>query len=254
MPQNARTATYLGPTPYLQSADSPFEGLHFEYFHLETFEDGLLNTPGIGINYGTVASPQPAVDSVDADDGSVDGSGVGGHSWHSGYATNVLTFTFGAAALGSLPTHAGIVWTDSADPFFDSVSLEAFDATGASLGIFGPFLLGDGNKFGQTAEDRFLGVVEPRGISAFKISTQTSRDWEVDHLQYGFAVLPTISKVGDNVVVKWRQSSTLWTLQVASNLSAPDWSDTTNAPVLAEGYWTVTNPATGFGQFYRLRR
>ena len=32
--------TFLGPTPYLGAADSPFTGLAFSYFHRETWEDG----------------------------------------------------------------------------------------------------------------------------------------------------------------------------------------------------------------------
>ena len=51
LPQ-AATAQLLLPTPYLAfdnaaagAARSPFRALSFRYFHLETFEDGALNTP-----------------------------------------------------------------------------------------------------------------------------------------------------------------------------------------------------------------
>jgi hypothetical protein len=83
---------------------------------------------------------------------------------------------------------------------------------------------------------------------------QSSRDWEVDHLQYGFAVLPTISKAGSNVVVKWPQSTNNWTLQVADHLSSANWSDATNAPTHLDGYWTVTTGAMGLSKFFRLRK
>ncbi len=40
--------TFLGPTPYLSAADSPFaEYLDGPDFYLEDFEDGELNTLGI---------------------------------------------------------------------------------------------------------------------------------------------------------------------------------------------------------------
>jgi len=55
---NLRSQTLLGPTPYLSFVDSPFNPLQtsggFAYFHLETFEDGLLNTPGVSANTGSV--------------------------------------------------------------------------------------------------------------------------------------------------------------------------------------------------------
>ena len=181
-------AQYTGPTPYLSFADSPFNGPAFTTFFLEDFEDGALNTSGVTVDTGIVLGPGVFTDSVDGDDGALNGTGAGSHSFYNG-ATGSLTFTFSAAALGGLPpTHAGIVWTDvgaSATPGFDGVSFEAFDAASVSLGIIGPFLLGDGSASGQTAEDRFFGVTNAGGISAIRISMATSTDWEVDHLQYG---------------------------------------------------------------------
>jgi hypothetical protein len=91
-----------GPTPYLQSADSPFNGVAFSYFHLETFEDGLFNTPGVTASSGVVNPPNVFVDSVDADDGVVNGSGsTSGYSFYP-MATS-LTFTFfdGSARIAS---------------------------------------------------------------------------------------------------------------------------------------------------------
>jgi hypothetical protein len=176
-----------GPSPYLQPADSPFNGLSFTYFHLETFEDGLLNTPGATASGGVVNPPNTFVDSVDGDDGVINGSGsLLGYSFYP--ISTSLTFTFDAAVLGSLPTHAGLVWTDigynSPTPYFGPVSFEAFGPLGASLGLIGPFALGDGMDQGQTAEDRFFGAFNTDGISAIRITTNTN-DWEIDHLQYG---------------------------------------------------------------------
>jgi PEP-CTERM motif len=180
-------AILLGPSAYLQPADSPFNGLSFTYFHLETFEDALLNTPGVTASGGVVNPPNTFVDSVDGDDGSINGSGsLLGYSFYP--ISTSLTFTFDAAVLGSLPTHAGLVWTDigynSPTPYFGPVGFEAFGPLGASLGLLGPFTLGDGTDQGQTAEDRFFGAFNADGISAIRITTDTN-DWEIDHLQYG---------------------------------------------------------------------
>ena len=110
--------TFLGPTPYLSFDDSPFKGGSFGYFYLETFEDHLLNTPGVSADSGGVTSVVfgPLIhDSVDADDGAIDGSGLKGDSYFTASGATGVRFTFSAAALGSLPTSAGIVWTDHRD-------------------------------------------------------------------------------------------------------------------------------------------
>ena len=182
-------AMFLGPTPYQSFSDSPFRGAAFSYFHLEDFEDGGLNTPGVTVSAGIVLHPASLTDSVDGDDGAIDGLGTGGHSWFTAGSISNITFTFSGAALGRLPTHAGIVWTDvgfsalgiGVDPF----TFEAFDATNASLGVIGPFDLGDGSAAGGTDEDRFFGVTHVGGLSSIRITAGTSVDWEVDHLQYG---------------------------------------------------------------------
>ena len=184
-------AGYLGPTPYLSFADSPFSAQSFDYFHLETFETGSPSVPGVSLpSLAVVLSPGPLTDSVDSDDGSIDGFGTGGHSLYTNFGSASLRFTFNAGALGGiLPTHAGIVWTDvgvaTSSTGFGSVSFEAFDQFGASLGVIGPFVLGDGSAMGGTAEDRFFGVTNAAGISAIEIRMPDSSDWEVDHLQFG---------------------------------------------------------------------
>jgi hypothetical protein len=189
----------LGPTPYLSDADSPFRGLPFSSFFLETFEDGELNTLGVSASGGFVLAPSGLTDSVDGDDGSFDGSGNLGSSWYSGNSLSALTFSFDAAALGAAPTHVGIVWTDVGNVFSGStgigdVTFEAFDLSGTSLGLISSQALGDGNATGATAEDRFFGFVHLGGISRFTISTTNSVDWEADHLQYG--IIPTPGVVG----------------------------------------------------------
>lgn len=181
-------AQLIGPSPYLAfdnsipgagTAISPFSGLSFgNYFHLETFEDGLFNTPGVVSSSETIIVPGSITDSVDADDGLIDGFGIDGHTLF-GDGPSGIFFNFVAGALGGLPTHAGIVWTDG----FGTVTFQAFDAQGQLIGTLngdhpGPTISG------ETDEDRFYGVIAPGGISSIFISN-SSGGIEVDHLQYG---------------------------------------------------------------------
>jgi hypothetical protein len=177
----AAAQTFIGPTPYLSKNDSPFiTSINAGTTFLETFESGALATPGVTASTGVVVAPSGITDSVDADDGTIDGSGTGGHSFFSGDGATGITFTFDATTLGHLPTQVGIVWTDGAG----TTTFEAFGPGGASLGTIGPVAIADGSISGTTAEDRFFGVTNPAGISAIKISN-TSGGIEVDHLQYG---------------------------------------------------------------------
>jgi hypothetical protein len=184
----AAAAQLVGPhpgpaTPYLGFADSPFAGLAgFGYFHLETFEDHLLNVPGVTASAGGVTSvvfgPQ-IHDSVDEDDGVLDGSGLLGDDYFSSSGPTGISFTFDAAILGSLPTHAGLVWTDGANEIF----FEAFDAFGVSLGALGGGHA-NGSFNGEAEDDRFYGAVHAGGISRIFIRSG-SAGIEIDHLQYG---------------------------------------------------------------------
>lgn len=182
----ARAApTPYGPTPYLSAADSPFNAIGFGYFYRETFEDHLLNTPGVSANAGGVTSVVfgPAVhDSVDADDGVIDGSGLLGDSYFLADGSSGVKFSFNAGVLGALPTHAGIVWTDGAGAItfkvFGANGLESYSATYNGIP--------DGSFAGGTAEDRFFGAFDASGISAIFISNSAG-GMEVDHLQYGAA-------------------------------------------------------------------
>ena len=173
-------AVLLDPTPYLSFADSPFNAQTFDYFYLKNFEDGVLNTLGVTINQGFLSNSF-AADSVDADDGIIDGSGLNGKSlWH----PDSITFSFDSGILGKLPTHVGIVFTD--DTPGGLITFEAFDKNGISLGTKSANL-GDNSFYGTTGEDRFFGVIYPEGISKILINDNNSpNNLEVDHLQYGF--------------------------------------------------------------------
>lgn len=175
----------LTPVPYVKKADSPFTGVKFpSYFHFEDFEDGLLNTMGVTSDVGTHSKPfGNLVDSVDEDDGAVDGKcGSNCDSWFFGNGVSGITFTFDAIALGSLPTHVGIVWTDGGASC--DMTFTAYDASNAVIGTKTLTQAGDAQNTGQVAEDRFFGVVASGGVKAIKV-TNTSGGIEVDHLQYG---------------------------------------------------------------------
>lgn len=180
-------AINLGPSAYLSAADSPFTPAAYGYFHLEDFEDHAFNTPGVSASSGGVTSvvfgPQ-IHDSVDADDGSIDGSGLKGDSYFSSAGATGITFTFSALVLGALPTDVGIVWTDGGAG--SSVTFRAYGANNEWLFTHTVSGFADGFNNGGTAEDRFFGVQNAAGVSAIFIST-SSGGIEVDHLQYGGA-------------------------------------------------------------------
>jgi len=179
-------AALIGPVlPYLGFNDSPFKGLSFSYFYLETFEDNLLNTPGVTASTGAVVGPGTFVDSVD-------GGGDAGRSFFTLNGVGGITFTFDKAVLGKLPTHVGIVWTDGDAP---KRTFKAFDQNNVLLGT----IIDSTQKFFSTGGDddpknyRFFGVTNPGGISSIFINND-SGGIEVDHLQYGFAAgVPELS-------------------------------------------------------------
>jgi hypothetical protein len=178
-----RAQTYLGPKPCLSRADSP---LHLTKPALEDMEDNTFDLLGVSFDNGAVYGPASNCDSVDADDGLIDGSGTNGHSFFYHYGNVGITFTFDDSVIGSLPTSAGVVWTDGG--FNTTVYFEAFDANGGSLGQIGPFAIADGSNAGETAEDRFFGIADRDGISAIKI-WNVSGGIEVDHVQYSVGAL-----------------------------------------------------------------
>ncbi|MEG3890759.1 hypothetical protein QT973_09950 [Microcoleus sp. Z1_A1] len=196
---------FFDPLPYWAfnnpsagSAISPFSPVRFTYFHLEDFEDGALNTPGVTVSeFATTDIATTFSDSVDGDDGVIDGQARGNSSsLFSNLRTSSFTFNFSANALGGqLPTHAGIVWTDigrngggtpRSGDLLNNTLFEAFGPLGESLGVIGPFSLGDESISRTTSEDRFFGVVNQNGISSIRLSMPGKNNWEVDHLQYGF--------------------------------------------------------------------
>ena len=179
--------TLYGPMPYLSFADSPFTGAGLDYFYLEDFEDGLLNTPGVTASAGFSTKPTwPAsvTDSVDGDDGVIDGFGNNGNSWFAADGATGVTFTFNPVVLGGFPTQVGIVWTDGTNP----VMFQVYDGSNNFLASVTAYSIADGVYTGTTAEDRFFGMEYSGGIGKIILSNGSS-GIEMDHLQYG-GVIP----------------------------------------------------------------
>ena len=180
---NAAT-THFGPSAYLQSGDTPAGFACAEcVLSIEDFEDNSLD-PFLTIDHGQILPPNfvsgmgPSTDSVDGDDGAVDGSGLDGYSYFSGNRRD-LTITF-----DSLVKSAGLVFTDG-DNASTNIRLEAFDINGGSLGVIDAGDLADDSFNGQTAEDRFLGFQDMDGsISSIKISMDAGSGIEIDHIHW----------------------------------------------------------------------
>ena len=196
--------TFLGPTPYLSAADSPFPIGSNSTFHLEDFEDdpgcvpgpgslcggGKLDAPGVRSIYGSTGHGI----SVDADDGMIDGSGADGASATAApvFFTPLSTFVafqieFDADVLGYYPTAVGIVLTDGAG-FLSGLTVHDADGNVMNYGT------GDIDLDPHaTSDDRFVGVLNPDGISMLMFGktildatpTNTPR---IDHLQFGVLV------------------------------------------------------------------
>lgn len=184
MTTGASAQTLLGPTAYGSFDDSPFKGTSFSQFHLEDFQDGERNTPGLGVvGQGVVYTTTPGglADSIEF---TPNGSSFYGPSGGAG-----LTFLFDADVLGALPTHAGLVWTDG----LGLITFEAFDQNGVSLGtVTGNHA--DSSFYGTTIDDRFYGAIHDGGISKIFIKS-VSGGIEVDHVQYGIAGNPPANVV-----------------------------------------------------------
>lgn len=184
-------AAVIGPTAYTSQADSPFTPANFSYFYLEDLEDDAVNTTGLtasgsGLCVAGSTAVALALPGCFANSGLTDSVGNGGNGnvgrslWANG--PTGITLDFSAAALGSLPTAVGLVWTDGTN----NIRFEAFDANGVSLGV----VTGnhaDDTFFATLADDRFYGATNAGGISRVIIQSGGG-GIEIDHIQYGGGV------------------------------------------------------------------
>ena len=178
-------ATFWGPTPYKQESDVPADfGCQLCddcALVIETFEDDDATDLGFVIEGGRVIPPgfnsglMNLTDSVDGDDGVVDGSGSLGYSWYNPANSVIVHLPAGVKA-------AGLVWTDG--DIGSSAIFEAFDLDGNSLGQVGPDQFADDFFTGQTDEDRFYGVKNDAGLSRIVITNVGGLGIEIDHVMY----------------------------------------------------------------------
>ena len=171
-------APYIIPYHYLSKADSPFLAeISAGSMYLEDFEDGDFDTPGLTQSGSITTAGATLTDSVDGDDGAIDGSGLNGRN-----IFGLGTLEFDPNVLGDYPTRVGVVWTDGGQGALTTI--EAFDRFGASFGKQ-TYQFADGFITGETAEDCFVGAVHPSGISRLEIKNLQG-GLELDHIQYGF--------------------------------------------------------------------
>ncbi|MGB0133395.1 hypothetical protein [Dokdonella sp.] len=180
---SASAAEFFGPLPYL-SAESTPSGFASGPTFIETFEDRSLDRR-ISASASSIQPPGSITDSVDADDGAIDGSGTGG--------TSLFGSSIRIDFLPPFPRYAGMVWTDGAP---SAVTFEAFGPSGQSLGVVGPVNLGDNSISGTTAEDRFFGVRDAGGVSAIRFTSTAVM--EIDHIQFESIVEPAIMSTIDD--------------------------------------------------------
>lgn len=176
-----------GPKHYLSLNESPFKTKEYsQYFYLIDFENQIIDTPGIKatngnpIHFKTYSVPL-GVDSVDSDDGYIDGVGRGGS--YSYQYVPYGEFEFDQNVLNALPTRVGFVVTDA--DWNVTITVEAFGPDGLRLDKkFESVAVGDQvSQAGETDEDVFFGISSPDGIKKIKITM--SGALEIDHVQYG---------------------------------------------------------------------
>jgi len=183
-------ATLVNPIPYTSFASNSYAHALFDCFDVEDLEDSSLSASGDPALHGMAPRSAGLPDLVVEDASSILESGASGRTWYFNGVSSI-TFTFGAALLGALPTHAGMVWTNlglaNVRKGFDSVLFEAFDTMNNSVGLVGPSAFGDGLFAGQTVEDRFFGITSASGIGSVRISLLNSTQQGLDNLQYDFS-------------------------------------------------------------------
>jgi len=178
---NAAAALY-GPTPYLSLADAPFQPGDFTFFYLEDVEDGLIDSLGLSVTGpGLCITDTPGCFDNSGLTDSV-GNGGNGRVGHSIWTGGFTEITFDTLTLGSLPTYAGLVWTDGNNP----ITFSAYDQDNNLIGtVVGGHA--DGSFAGTLGDDHFYGVTNIGGISRLTISNPPGT--EIDHIQYGLNVI-----------------------------------------------------------------
>lgn len=178
---HAAAIAFHPATPYVQTGDASSLFDSEWAVHIEDFEDNSID-PFLDIS-GNILPPffgtgaDNLTDSIDGDDGTLDGNGNAGYSLFNSNRSITITFE-------SPVTNAGLVWTDG-DPNSAGVTLEAFDDEGMSLGIKDYMDLADDSFTGETAEDRFIGATDMSGIKSLIVSNLPDGNGiEIDHVHW----------------------------------------------------------------------
>src|SRR5262249_8613495 len=211
--------------------------------------EGPTRVTGVTPSAGSVVGfPSAIIDSVDEDDGVIDGSGLMGHSWFSGDGAAGVTWTFDNVTLGGFPTPAGIVWTEGGAG--GTVSFQAIAADGVTVlcdsgPVSDPGVFPDNSNNGETAEDRFFGVYDAGGISSIKLSN-SSGGIEMDHIQFGLVGLATTTSTTTTTttVLPTTSTSTSTTSTVASTSTSPLSTSTTSPTTSSSTTSSTKVPAT----------
>jgi PKD repeat protein len=191
--------TTYGPTHYASFEDSPFISFkENSSFYFEDFEDGALNVPlSIDPSVGRILGDNQLADSVDEDDGIIDGYGTQGMYYQA--LTRKITLQFNQNN-GSYPSFAGLVITDAL--ISKSFSFEAYDQEGTKIAEIGPLTIGDDKQTGETAEDTFVGFESNDNSMQIKAIVITSGyDFEMDHIQFGYSTESTVPTPPDGTPV-----------------------------------------------------
>jgi|GEM_PF-6084488 len=225
---------FYGPTSYLSEADIPQGFVPVPdcpdcVFEIETFEDNSLDH-GLILSQGQIVGPgfstgtENLTDSVDGDDGVIDGTGQSNNRGYS-YFTFADSIT---VTLPSLMQSAGVVWTDG-DPVLTDVVFEAFDESGNSIGVINGGDIADDVFTGQTAEDSFFGMSYgdgvTTGITSFTITNvQQGTGIEIDHIMFANCAACCeidleVNKSVDAATVEAGDTVT-WTVDVTNNANA----------------------------------
>jgi hypothetical protein len=64
----------------------------------------------------------------------------------------------------------------------------------------------------------------------------------------------SLTRSGANVVLAWPATALGFTLQSATNLTSGVWTAVSNAPVIINGQYSITNALAGTNKFYRLKK
>ncbi len=172
---------FVSVAAYRQPADSPFIS---NTLIIDTFEPGPL-VPGI-TTFGVTANI--GGNSVDIDDGTLDGNGDAGKSLAIGswgpFTPGSASFTYSSEVLGGLPTQVGLVITDldlsepKGPAVTTNVTLQCILSDGSTVNTIYAVLSQPNNAL----DDLFIGYSSSLGIASMSVFCEVPMI--VDHLQY----------------------------------------------------------------------